>query len=166
MSKPGRNDPCPCGSGLKYKKCCLPVQESKAQPPEPSQQETLIRDEVRQLQAQAAAKRPGYKLFGTLFFFATERGDAWLLELTEQDALKVASDGTPLPVKIEESEEDLQIGWTHNFEVDQGRLQTRAISGGNTETIYNSPITVIKDIQKKFRRKFSEKELQRIHRET
>lgn len=22
-SKPGRNDPCPCGSGRKYKKCCL-----------------------------------------------------------------------------------------------------------------------------------------------
>ncbi len=24
MSKIGRNDPCPCGSGKKYKKCCLP----------------------------------------------------------------------------------------------------------------------------------------------
>jgi len=23
MSKTGRNDPCPCGSGKKYKKCCL-----------------------------------------------------------------------------------------------------------------------------------------------
>lgn len=23
MNKPGRNDPCPCGSGLKYKRCCL-----------------------------------------------------------------------------------------------------------------------------------------------
>ncbi len=22
MEKAGRNDPCPCGSGLKYKKCC------------------------------------------------------------------------------------------------------------------------------------------------
>lgn len=22
-TKTGRNDPCPCGSGLKYKKCCL-----------------------------------------------------------------------------------------------------------------------------------------------
>jgi hypothetical protein len=22
MGKPARNDPCPCGSGLKYKKCC------------------------------------------------------------------------------------------------------------------------------------------------
>ena len=21
--KTGRNDPCPCGSGLKFKKCCL-----------------------------------------------------------------------------------------------------------------------------------------------
>ncbi|MGD0919817.1 MAG: SEC-C metal-binding domain-containing protein [Thermodesulfobacteriota bacterium] len=21
--KTGRNDPCPCGSGLKYKRCCL-----------------------------------------------------------------------------------------------------------------------------------------------
>jgi protein O-GlcNAc transferase len=24
MSRPGRNDPCPCGSGKKYKHCCLP----------------------------------------------------------------------------------------------------------------------------------------------
>ena len=24
MAKPGRNDPCHCGSGKKYKKCCQP----------------------------------------------------------------------------------------------------------------------------------------------
>ena len=24
MKKIGRNDPCPCGSGNKFKKCCLP----------------------------------------------------------------------------------------------------------------------------------------------
>jgi len=27
--KIGRNDPCPCGSGKKYKKCCLPKEEEK-----------------------------------------------------------------------------------------------------------------------------------------
>ena len=27
---PGRNDPCWCGSGRKYKKCHLPVEEKKA----------------------------------------------------------------------------------------------------------------------------------------
>ena len=29
MAKPGRNDPCPCGSGKKYKKCCLPKDEAE-----------------------------------------------------------------------------------------------------------------------------------------
>jgi tetratricopeptide (TPR) repeat protein len=36
MNQPGRNDPCPCGSGKKYKKCCLPREEaarSAARPP-------------------------------------------------------------------------------------------------------------------------------------
>jgi tetratricopeptide (TPR) repeat protein len=34
MTKPGRNDPCRCGSGKKYKKCCLSLdQRSAATPP-------------------------------------------------------------------------------------------------------------------------------------
>ena len=28
--KPGRNDPCSCGSGKKYKRCCLPRDEAAA----------------------------------------------------------------------------------------------------------------------------------------
>ncbi|HKB48218.1 MAG TPA: SEC-C metal-binding domain-containing protein, partial [Ktedonobacterales bacterium] len=28
MAKPGRNDPCHCGSGNKYKKCCLAKDEA------------------------------------------------------------------------------------------------------------------------------------------
>ena len=28
MAKPGRNDPCHCGSGNKYKRCCLPKEEA------------------------------------------------------------------------------------------------------------------------------------------
>jgi hypothetical protein len=30
----GRNDPCPCGSGKKYKKCCL-AKEEEARAPSP-----------------------------------------------------------------------------------------------------------------------------------
>jgi len=29
MEKLGRNDPCPCGSGKKYKQCCLAKDEAK-----------------------------------------------------------------------------------------------------------------------------------------
>jgi hypothetical protein len=30
MKKPGRNDPCPCGSGKKYKQCCLKTKQTQA----------------------------------------------------------------------------------------------------------------------------------------
>lgn len=30
MSKIGRNAPCPCGSGKKYKKCCLPLYDKSS----------------------------------------------------------------------------------------------------------------------------------------
>ncbi len=29
MMKPGRNDPCPCGSGKKYKQCCLKTEQAQ-----------------------------------------------------------------------------------------------------------------------------------------
>ena len=44
-ARPGRNEPCPCGSGRKYKQCCLDKDEAKiratlakavAEAPEPS----------------------------------------------------------------------------------------------------------------------------------
>jgi len=40
VRKVGRNDPCPCGSGLKYKKCCL----NKDQPNFHRLKEKYLRD--------------------------------------------------------------------------------------------------------------------------
>ncbi len=31
MPKTGRNEPCPCGSGKKYKRCCLPKDQAAEQ---------------------------------------------------------------------------------------------------------------------------------------
>jgi len=44
MSKPGRNEPCPCGSGKKYKKCCFGKEEAEATERErkQEQQEALM----------------------------------------------------------------------------------------------------------------------------
>lgn len=36
MAKTGRNDSCPCGSGNKYKRCCLPKHEAEARLASPS----------------------------------------------------------------------------------------------------------------------------------
>lgn len=42
-NKPGRNDPCPCGSGKKYKRCCLPTDEAAARE---RAQQALFDDDV------------------------------------------------------------------------------------------------------------------------
>jgi hypothetical protein len=47
MAKPGRNDPCPCGSGNKYKKCCLPKEEAV-------EHEQLAKAEARRAERAAA----------------------------------------------------------------------------------------------------------------
>jgi tetratricopeptide (TPR) repeat protein len=64
MAKIGRNEPCPCGSGKKYKQCCLAKDEAAASAARAAQA------------AQAPTRRPG---------FAGSRldGDDDLDELTE-----------------------------------------------------------------------------------
>jgi SEC-C motif len=47
MAKPGRNDPCPCGSGKKYKKCCLANAEA-------AEREQLAKAEARRAESAAA----------------------------------------------------------------------------------------------------------------
>ena len=41
--KTGRNDPCPCGSGNKFKRCCLPREEQAAR--ETARQQTLFEED-------------------------------------------------------------------------------------------------------------------------
>ena len=52
MAKPGRNDPCHCGSGKKYKKCCQPKEEA-AEYAELAK-EQLRREEARHLELRRA----------------------------------------------------------------------------------------------------------------
>jgi hypothetical protein len=42
-NRPGRNDPCPCGSGKKYKRCCLQADEAAARE---RAQQALFDDDV------------------------------------------------------------------------------------------------------------------------
>jgi len=49
MVKIGRNTPCPCGSGKKYKKCCLLLQNGTIQPNSPPTKSTPVYTELDQL---------------------------------------------------------------------------------------------------------------------
>src|ERR1019366_1128626 len=58
-TKVGRNAPCPCGSGLKYKKCCLGKMENGQSPPP-----EVIEKARRLLQQKMEANRKWVERYG------------------------------------------------------------------------------------------------------
>jgi tetratricopeptide (TPR) repeat protein len=77
MDTHGRNDPCPCGSGKKYKKCCLPKQEAE--------QGKVIAKEQAAREERTAARRLEERQAKAAFverFLAANEVDEELEELT------------------------------------------------------------------------------------
>ncbi|MEN8200105.1 MAG: SEC-C domain-containing protein, partial [Thermodesulfobacteriota bacterium] len=120
MGKIGRNEQCPCGSGKKFKHCCLPKEQAgmtrTPQSPEAAMKISL-NNEITAIVQVAMEKRQKIKELGVFILMATESGDAWLLEITESDAVQLAVGGKPIEVPIDESPETIEINWTHTFDL-------------------------------------------------
>ena len=56
MAKPGRNDPCHCGSGKKYKKCCQP-KDDEAERQAIAQQQAAREERAEARRVQLAEER-------------------------------------------------------------------------------------------------------------
>jgi tetratricopeptide (TPR) repeat protein len=101
MAKPGRNDPCPCGSGNKYKKCCLPKEEGV-------EREQLAKVEARRAESAAAHRLPLRDVKAAIAAILSSAEDA------DEDELTLASNAAADLVragKLDEAEQaarDLQ----------------------------------------------------------
>src|SRR3984893_8425526 len=72
--------------------------------PRMSRDSLHLAKEVRSIQRRAADHDGRIVTVGALVFFSTDTGDAWMLEPADQLAARLATDGDPLPVHIEETE--------------------------------------------------------------
>lgn len=162
MVKIGRNEQCPCGSGLKYKKCCLQKHlANKGAQIQP--QKISIKEEVAKLQQAAANHEETLKVIGVFIFFSTKDGDAWLLELTDMDAVVVARGGEAIEVEINESPETIEVNWSHQFSVKSRVFTTTAYADKAVETFTNYPSASISATIKKLQSRFSSELLEQIH---
>jgi tetratricopeptide (TPR) repeat protein len=75
MAKPGRNDPCLCGSGKKYKKCCLPNDEAV-------EREQAAKDEERRSEKAAQHRQHLRKLKADMLDSRAGAAEAEVDELT------------------------------------------------------------------------------------
>src|ERR1700760_4824058 len=90
--------------------------------------------EVRYIQRRAADHTGRVISIGQLILFPTETGDAWLLDPSDALAARLARDGDPEPIHIEETDTTFAIGWKGRYRIegaafiyvdqDSGRVMT------------------------------------------
>ena len=159
MLKIGRNDPCLCGSGKKFKKCCLTTGTgAPAGPTIPS-----VKIEVEKIQANAGAGKGAVLALGVFVLFSTTSGDAWLLEVTDMDAIQVAQGGEKLEVLIEENPETIEINWTHKFAVKNKKFILTSYQDKSEEIKKDYPVHSIISTVQKIRRRIPVELLSTIH---
>jgi hypothetical protein len=97
-----------------------------------------IRGEIDYIIKRAAASDTTTVTLGSLLFFSTETGDAWLLDPQDGLSLCLAREGSPMPVQVLETEKSYSIGWESQFRID-GELFVVAEKSGRVRSIMGYP---------------------------
>jgi hypothetical protein len=161
MGKIGRNQPCPCGSGLKYKKCCILKEAEEGATKKVVQ--VSLNDEVVKIQQAVVEGRQEVRTLGVFILFATNNGDAWLLEISEMDAIQLASGHQKLDVNIVENPQTIEVDWSHTFVIKDNKFVTTAYKDKKVDTYSDYPAKEIKTAIKKIRKSFSASQLSQVH---
>jgi hypothetical protein len=82
---------------------------------------------------------------GQLVLFSTDTGDAWLLDRSDQLAARLARDGEPEPIQIEESDPAFTIGWKGRYRLDGPAFVYSDQETGRVVTILGYPTEKIAD---------------------
>ena len=127
MAKPGRNDPCPCGSGKKYKACCLTTDEAV-------EREGLVEAQAAR-DGRAAAKRQEARELKAAFAARLSGADEADVYEDELDAASNAVVRLVRAAKLDEAEAaardllarfpDVHDGWDRLGMVHQARGNLR-----------------------------------------
>jgi len=76
---------------------------------------------------------------GQLVLFATQTGDAWLLDPADQLALRLAQDGNSEAIHIEESDTTFAIAWKGRYRIEGPAFIYSDRDTGRTTTILGYP---------------------------
>ena len=98
-----------------------------------------LADEVRYIQRRAADHDSRIVTIGQLVLFATQTGDAWLLDPADQLALRLAQDGNSEAIHIEESDTTFAIAWKGRYRIEGPAFVYSDLENGRTTTILGCP---------------------------
>ena len=76
---------------------------------------------------------------GQLILFSTDTGDAWLLDITDQLAARLAKDGDPEPIYLEETDTSFAIEWKGHYRIEGPAFVYADRDTGRVTTIPATP---------------------------
>ncbi len=76
-----------------------------------------LADQIGYIQDKAADHELCMVTIGQLILFSTETGDAWLLDAADRLAARLARDGDPEPIHLEETDTTFAIGWKGQYRI-------------------------------------------------
>ncbi len=164
MGKIGRNEQCPCGSGKKFKHCCLLKEQAGLvnTNPEAALKISLL-SEIEAIVAVALEKKQKIKELGVFILLATANGDAWLLEITDSDAVQLVSNGEALEVPIDEQSDTIEINWSHTYDLSNKEFEITAYSNKSKTVMADYPTREINAAVKRIKKRFPSDVLDRVH---
>jgi hypothetical protein len=163
MAKIQRNQSCPCGSGKKHKHCCLILHQAGRIPSPMQQMQVSLLGEIRKIQRNAAEFKAQVCQLGVFIFFSMENGDAWVLEVTDSDAVQVATQGQPHKPPVTEDNERIVVDWSHNFALQDKGLFMTGYSDGTEKEIIAAPIQQINVALRRITKQYPKELLNKVH---
>jgi hypothetical protein len=98
-----------------------------------------LADEVRYIQRRAADRDSRIVTVGQLVLFSTETGDAWLVDPADRLAARLARDGMPEPIHIEETDTTFAVGWKGRYRIEGSAFVYADDDSGRATTILGYP---------------------------
>jgi len=98
-----------------------------------------LAEEIRYIQDKAAEHDLRMVTIGQLILFSTETGDAWLLDVTDKLAARLARDGDPEPIHMEEKDTSFAIGWKGHYHIEGTAFIYSDSDTGRVSTIIGYP---------------------------
>jgi hypothetical protein len=98
-----------------------------------------LADEIAYIQDKAADHDGRIITIGQLILFSTDTGDAWLLDVTDQLAARLARDGDPEPIYLEETDTSFAIEWKGHYRIEGPTFIYADRNTGRVTTILGYP---------------------------
>ncbi len=98
-----------------------------------------LAEEIRYIQDKAAEHDLRMVTIGHFILFSTETGDAWLLDVTDKLAVRLARDGDPEPIHLKETDTSFLIGWKGHYHIEGPAFIYSDRDTGRVTTIIGYP---------------------------